>query len=233
MTSQTLAKSDPATAYQALKEQLKPRAHVNLGNVNEVCAQIHNARGDPAKKNYSIAAIARRLLEQGKGPSYNTLNAPGGRHFKVLIRAWAEADGAGMVRRHAEPTPGRDDGLLSKIDNEAVRGEVAFRLAEARRLVAVYNNLKSKANITIDQRLKDGTPLAQGKGDEPQLVEAEPLLNPVERQALLRALKPERLKLHDLTIEEDGAVMQRGRVVFETGFESGFAKLLTLVDRHG
>lgn len=233
MTSKTLAKSDPAAVYQSLKERLKPRAYANLDNVNEVCARIHNARGDPAKKDYSISAIARRLLEQGKGPSYNTLNAPGGSHFKVLIRAWAEVDGAGMVRRPAERTPGRDDELLSKIDNENVRGEVAFRLAEARRLVAVNNLLKSKANIIVDQRLKDGTALAQGKGDEPQLMEAEPILNPVERQSLLRAFKPERLKLHGMTIEEDGAVMQRGRVVFETGFESGFAKLLTLVNRHG
>jgi hypothetical protein len=220
------SQTGPAAVYQALKARLKARAYANLDNVNEVCAQIHEARGSAEKKDYSIATVARKLKASGKGPSYNTLNAPGGAHFKQLILAWAQSDGATMARPLVEPAPGSEDELLNKIDNEAVRNEVKILLVQARSILFKYNLLKSKANITVDMRVKDGTALAQGKGAAPQVLAPQPVLAPVEVAALKNALNPERLKSFGITIGEGGELLHRGRSIMETGFASGYKTVL-------
>src|SRR4051812_46616962 len=117
----------PDSVLADLKIKLKPRAHRNLDNVQRVCQEIH---ASTVAKDYSLATVGRALEHRKESPNYNTLKAPGGAHFKVLISAWAAWDGVGMGKRPRSAAP--DNGfseLLKKISEPALRSELGFLLA--------------------------------------------------------------------------------------------------------
>lgn len=211
----------PDEVLSDLKTKLKARAHRNLDNVQRVCREIHARSGT---KDYSLAAVGRALEARKETPSYNTLKAPGGAHFKKLIGAWAEWDGIGTSRlpRSSAPEGGFLE-LLKKIADPALRSELGFLLAEGRRHKAQLDSLKGMTTLTIDMRPKDGLPAA--RADVPALL-PPPALMDTEREALRRAIDEKRLKLKGLSVGPDGEILFNRKLLFDIGFASGLKKLL-------
>lgn len=213
----------PDAVLAELKGKLKPRAHANLENVHRVCREIHTGT---AAKDYSLVAVGRMLEHRKESPNYNTLKAPGGAHFKVLISAWATWDGVSMSKpaRSSAPDNGFSE-LLKKVTEPALRSELGFLLAEGRRHKAQLDALKGVTSLTIDMRPKDGLGLAQ-----PNVTAITPPapsdLVDTEREALRRAVDDKRLKQKGLTVGPDGEILLNQKVLFDVGFVSGLKKLL-------
>ena len=221
MSTATPPPPTPDIVLAELKLKLGNRAHANLDIVHDVCRSIHKQSG----KDYSLVTVGRKLAALHKGPSYNTLQAPSGRHFKTLISAWADHSGASMVKQaKPSPPPSSDDALLRKIEEPALRSEIGFRLAQGRRDRAELNTLKGVTVLTVDMRPTDG--LAHAQGNSPQIVDAAPRLLESERSALTTALDDSRLRRLGITIGEDGEFLLNGKVLFDVGFASGLQKLI-------
>lgn len=206
----------PETVLAELKAKLGTRAHQNLDNVHAVCRAISNEPGDPARKDYSLATIGKRLTQQQKGPSYNTLQTPTGGHFKTLIRAWADYQGALMVKHTIPRIPTADDELLRHIPDIALRSSVGFRLAQGRRALAELDLLKGKTTLTVDMRPKDGLPHAQGTSLLP--VEPSFVLSPSEREVIEKALDERHLDRFGITISGAGEYVVKDKALFGAGF---------------
>jgi len=218
-------KPTPDEVLANLKSKFGKRAHPNFDNVHEVCRAISAEPGAPERKDYSIATIGRRLEQLGRSPGYNTLNSPGGAHFRELIRAWAEDAGATMVKLPAKAAPKGDDDWLHKITDPDVRSEFSFRLAELRSTKAQLNTLLSKTNVPIDMRPKDGLPHAQGSAIRVLPPEGTKLLEH-ELEALRGALDERNRKRRHLEVGPEDQVAHKNETIFDPGFASGFAKLL-------
>jgi hypothetical protein len=222
----TPKRTNPATVLAALKARLKKRAHLNLDHVHAVCRAIHDGPGARGRKDYSLATVARQLEQQQVSPNYNTLKAPGGAHFKELIRAWAQWDGGDLVKPATPSAPaGAYEQLLRQIPDPALRSEIGFRLAEGRRSRAELDSLKGRTTLTIDLRPKDDRPSARAN-PEFQLVKPKPDLLESEREALTHALDDKHLQRCGLTVGPDGEIALGKRIVFQVGFLSGLRKLI-------
>ena len=217
-------KVNPETVIVALKARLKKRAHANLDNVHAVCRAIHEH--PVGRKDYSIATVARKLEQQKQSPSYNTLSAPGGAHFKELILAWAQWDGVDMAKPVVSSVPsGAYEELLRKISDPAVRSEIGFLLAEGRRNRMQLDAIKGIKTLTIDIRPKDGLPLARSNPEALPLA-IKPALLESELDALKNALDEKHLHRCGLVVGPDGEISLRKLVVFHVGFMTGLRKLI-------
>ena len=224
-------KTHPDTLLSELKARLHKRAHPNLDHVHAACRSIFEGPGTAGRKDYSTPTVARLLEAQGKSPNYNTLNSPGGSHFKALVRAWAQWDGTDILK---PPTPSTPEAchqhadLLRQIFNPAVRAEIGFLLADLRRTRGELNTLKARTTPTIDRRPKDGLPQAHSQPLALASTTTKPLLLETERHALQKALDPQYLRRLGLTPGPDGDISDNKTTLFPVGFLTGLQKLLDL-----
>jgi hypothetical protein len=238
----------PDQVLAELKAQLtSPRAHANLDLVQAACRAIYDRNSVP--KNYQGPSIIREMQglpagvlaaarkAGGSGPSLNTLRAKeGGKHFRDLIVAWRDHDTAAQIEtaRPILKAQARNEELLLRIDNLAVRTAIGNILADCERvkaesakLRAENNTLKTLSKTTIDMRPKDGAALARTPGGLELLAPPAPALLTSERSALSQAVESGYLKRMGLVIGPDGQIQAPdGRVLFAAGFVTGLTKLL-------
>lgn len=131
-------KINPDEVLVNLKSKFGKRAHRNLDTIHEICRKIHDGRG---QRDYSPTAVGAKSGAVG-GPKINTLLSPGGRHFRELIRAWAEFGGTTTAKPSARPAVAGDS-VLEAIDDPVIRSLIGPCLAELKRVKAELNLLKS------------------------------------------------------------------------------------------
>ena len=204
------AKQHPDAILAELKAKLGTRAKRNLDTLHKVCSEIHNSSAK--EKDYSLTVIGRRTEELG-GPALNTLHSKFGAHFRDLIKAWADYDGAPIKKPSIAVSPGRTEGLLTRISDPALRSLIAKELAKGAMASRELVVLKAQANAVVDNRPKE----AQGTGTA-LLIEPSAKLTSVQAEAIEIALDEKWQRSHGIVVGANGEVKVNGHRVFPSGF---------------
>jgi hypothetical protein len=207
----------PEDVLKRLSTGADPRRIRSLQIIHEVC----EAQRKHGSHDYSLTRIGRQSQQRG-GPSTAALGNPSGRAYRLLIAAH-QAEHAvprKKTRRHDA------DELLAGIRDPLQRA----------RIEQLRDEVRACRRQVIDlQRIANGTArVAMAKnGDAADARFIAPLslgLLPFERDALLRALDPQRLQRVGLLVEPRGRVETAdGDELFPVGFATGLQKLLALV----
>ena len=201
-----------------LKTQIGRRAHPKLLAIHEACGEI--ARG-PIPRDFSLVHVGKRAGKNG-GPALNTLYSPAGKHFGVLIRAWAAF--ASEAKRPASTQANRPLGttqaILDAIEDPVLRTLVGERLAELRRLRGEVNTLKATANLIIDRRPKGADSVT------PNQRPAQ--LTDTEWDALRTSISSDWLRRQGWKIGSDGEILtgNANKTVLPIGFYGAVQKLI-------
>lgn len=221
-------KVHPDELLVQLKGTTGKRAHRNLDLVHEVCREIFNS--DDAGKDYSLASVGRQTEKRG-GPALNTLYAPLGKHFRAVIKGWAEWDGTRATKASRPPTAANDhEEILRAIKDPVVCSLVGFRLAEARRWKAELDTIKANTQLVIDQRPRDGRATG-ARACVSQILGSSCDLLPTERDALEIVASEAWLTRNGLAEGADGEVVARnGVVVLPIGFLPAIRRIIGCED---
>ncbi len=220
------SKETPDEVLARLCDGADPRRVRSLRAIHDVC----EAQREHGSQDYSLVTIGRLARAKG-GPSVAALGNPAGRAYRLLIASHRDAYAVVPARK---PRQSDDvDALLVGVRDPLQRARIEQLRDEVRRLRDRVADLQRWANgaarVTIvrgeageaDRVMRDvGVPVA-------------PDLLPYEREALVRALEPRRLKGLGLTVGPTGRVeTDDGHELFATGFATGFQKLMSAFASH-
>lgn len=213
-------KAQPDEIWSRLETKGKnPRLIRNLTIIHEICREITN--GAPPR-DFSTAYVGR-ISQMRSGPSLNTLYSPKGKHFRHLIDDWAKHD-VSFAKKVIVKSPVLEatPGVMSKIEDPAVRSFVGLLSAENRRLRAEIIALKALSGGTpvIDMRPLASQSAFKLSGNSVPLTDDE-------RESLVNATSINWLKANRLKEGIRGELLNGdGGVVLSRGALTGIRKLL-------
>lgn len=210
-------KETPDEVLARLCDGADPRRVRSLRAIHAVC----EAQREHGSRDYSLATIGRLARTTG-GPSAAALGNPTGKAYRLLIASHRDAYAAAPRQRKRQSDD--VDALLVGIRDPLQRARIEQLRDEVRRLRVRAADLQRLANgaarVTV----------VRGEANEPDRVLQDvraPDLLPYEREALVRALEPRRLKALGLTAGPTGRVeTEDGHELFAAGFATGLRKLL-------
>lgn len=218
---------DAQLIFEDLKAQANARQAKSLSNLNEVL----KAQCAAGERNFSIAEIARLSIARG-GPSASTIRNKTGAVFRRLIEAWAAQAGAAMKvpvnpLAKANRVP-KDNELLSKLEDPALRAVFGQIIAERNRYRNELNTLKAHSNLVVDKR-----PARQFDQVAPNSsVQVLPALNlnDMEIEALKAAVSDAFFERSEWTVSPAGQVRNEdGREIYKHGYVNAIKKILNAV----
>lgn len=206
-----------------LKEGKSKTSQESLDKLNALL----EARYEAGEKDYSIATIGKVSKESG-GIGTVSIRNKTGEHFRRLIDAWATKASTTMKKppvahSRLNYTP-KDEELLQRLDDPALRAIFGQIIAQKKRLEAENRILKNQAEVIVDMR-PNKQPV------QTNAVEVMPsirgLLLESELNALKDAIDEGSLARKGLTKTPAGAIKDAdGQTLFKVGFANAIQKIL-------
>ncbi|WP_321920532.1 gamma-mobile-trio protein GmtX [Paraburkholderia tropica] len=211
----------PYEVLAALKSAANARKQRNLDIVHGVCEGLHRL----GSRDFSISTVGRKSQELG-GVSKDALYNRTSVDYRTLIGAWAKWSGSGMAKPTIPLRPLKEEDMLLKIPDPAVRAVFGAIVAERNRLRSEINLLKSQAEIVIDRRGWNGHTVPTVGGSTPGQAPASSILTAMEAEAVRKAISPQFLMDEGWREGQRGEIVNdRGRVLFDIGFVPALKKL--------
>lgn len=204
-----------------------PTKRRNLELIHAVCRE----RQELGSTDFSLKAIGEAVEARG-GPKVKALWNVQSADYRKLIESWQAFAGGPRLRELAKVRP--EDTLVRSIPDPATRIIVEKLVKERNALKAEVNILKSQTTLTIDRRPRAANRAAEVTADGAMTIEVQagPVLNPLEREALEHAISPALWGEEGWVEEKHGRVVKavpgstRTRTIFKPGFVSAVRKLL-------
>lgn len=214
---------------EGLKLDKSQRTKDSLDQLNYLLEARFNAK----EKDFSIATIGRASKSNG-GVGIVSIRNKSGKHFRLLIDAWATKANTTMKkppapqsRLHGTPS---DMDLLKRLDDPVLRAVFGQIIAEKNNLKRENNILKQNTEIVVDMRpnqVIDADEIHQGVTILPALRD---LLLKVDIEALEDAINEEKMAQRGWTVSKYGAVKDEyGRPLFKNGFVLAIQKVLAQI----
>jgi hypothetical protein len=217
---------DPHLIFEELVGQATKQQAKSLAVLHEVL-KAHEKTGS---RNFSIATIARLSVEAG-GPSASTIRNSGGFRFRQLIEAWAASVGTDRkapVKSKSQGVP-RDNELLRRIDDPALRAVFTQVLAERRRYLAELNLLKSQTDIVVDRR-PNVVEIPQESGSVQLLPSLKGVLSDMEITALRAAVSNDLFDRQGWVVTAAGQVKGDLGEIYKHGYVPAIRKILKEIE---
>ncbi|MGH2879229.1 MAG: gamma-mobile-trio protein GmtX [Solirubrobacteraceae bacterium] len=208
-----------------LLEELKARA---TGRKRATLDLIYGLLEKQAKSgvvDFSIATLGRLSTTAG-GPSTQAIRNKNGADYRRLIEAYAASQGT-TTKKPLSPTnrqhlPTRDEDLLKRIEEPALRAVIGSIIAERNRYLSENRILKAQAEIVVDCR-----PAQHEVSSAEVLPALGGLLTPMEREALEAAISEAFLTQKGWTPTANGRIKDEdGRTLYKPGYVSAIEKVL-------
>lgn len=206
-----------------LKEGKSKASQKSLDKLNALL----EARYEAGEKDYSIATIGKVSKESG-GIGTVSIRNKTGEHFRRLIDAWATKASTTMKKppvahSRLNHTP-KDEELLQRLDDPALRAIFGQIIAQKKRLEAENRILKNQAEVIVDMR-PNKQPVQTNAVDV--IPSFTGLLLGTELEALKDAIDECSLARKGLTKTPTGAIKDAdGQTLFKVGFANAIQKLL-------
>lgn len=206
-----------------LKEGKSKASQESLDKLN----LLLEARYEAGEKDYSIATIGKISKESG-GIGTVSIRNKTGEHFRRLIDAWATKANTTMKKppvahsrlNHAP----KDEELLQRLDDPALRAIFGQIIAQKKRLEAENRILKNQAEVIVDMRPNKQPVHTNTIQIMPSI---QGLLLESELDALKDAIDEASLAQKGLTKTPTGAIKDPdGQTLFKVGFAKAIQKLL-------
>ncbi|WP_435336752.1 gamma-mobile-trio protein GmtX [Acinetobacter sp. LH3_13] len=220
---------DVNTILEDLKSDKSQRTRDSLDKLNALLEAHFNA----GKKDYSIATIGR-ISEADGGVGTVSIRNKTGKHFRLLIDAWATKANTTMKKPLAPQSKQRgiprDMDLLQRLDDPALRAVFGQIIAERNKLKRENHILKNNAEINIDIRPNQVIHAEQVHQGVVVLPALNGLLLPSEIEALEDAINEQKIIQRGWTVSKYGAVKdEHERPLFKNGFVIAIKKVLDQV----
>ncbi|MCA4778313.1 hypothetical protein IF090_01405 [Acinetobacter towneri] len=220
---------DVNTILEDLKSDKSQRTRDSLDKLNALLEAHFNA----GKKDYSIATIGR-ISEADGGVGTVSIRNKTGKHFRLLIDAWATKANTTMKKPLAPQSKQRgiprDMDLLQRLDDPALRAVFGQIIAERNKLKRENHILKNNAEINIDIRPNQVIHAEQVHQGVAVLPALNGLLLPSEIEALEDAINEQKIIQRGWTVSKYGAVKdEHERPLFKNGFVIAIKKVLDQV----
>lgn len=220
---------DVNTILEDLKSDKSQRTRDSLDKLNALLEAHFNA----GKKDYSIATIGR-ISEADGGVGTVSIRNKTGKHFRLLIDAWATKANTTMKKPLAPQSKQRgiprDMDLLQRLDDPALRAVFGLIIAERNKLKRENHILKNNAEINIDIRPNQVIHAEQVHQGVAVLPALNGLLLPSEIEALEDAINEQKIIQRGWTVSKYGAVKdEHERPLFKNGFVIAIKKVLDQV----
>lgn len=220
---------DVNTILEDLKSDKSQRTRDSLDKLNALLEAQFNA----GKKDYSIATIGR-ISEANGGVGTVSIRNKTGKHFRLLIDAWATKANTTMKKPLAPQSKQRgiprDMDLLQRLDDPALRAVFGQIIAERNKLKRENHILKNNAEINIDIRPNQVIHAEQVHQGVAVLPALNGLLLPSEIEALEDAINEQKIIQRGWTVSKYGAVKdEHERPLFKNGFVIAIKKVLDQV----
>lgn len=217
---------NPVKIFEALYANSRPQKQRSLAIIQEVCLELHKL----GSLDFTLATVGR-LSEKRGGLAQRTLYNAQSNDFKTLIRAWASFSCIPKATKNDHKhrdNHGDDFGLISKINDPAMRVLLGQIVAERNQLKSENKLLKSQANVVIDRRVLPGHINITPEGKVIQILENADLSG-MEKASLELAISANFFKQEGWTEGANGEIINSsGRKIFEIGFANAIRKILSV-----
>lgn len=212
-----------------LKAGKTAKTQQSLDKLSETLCNYYE-RGE---RDFSITTIGRLSAEDG-GVGYESIRATANKHYRDLIKAWAEKAKTTTKKPLSSQSRSRrvpqDNQLLERIPDPALRVLFGQIIAERNRYRTQLNTLKNQVEIVIDKR-----PVRQFEASVEPSVELLPSLKSIvsdnEIKALRFAASDECMDRQGWRVTKAGQVKDElGEEIFPRGFMTGLQKLVGEVE---
>jgi len=213
---------DPKKLLDKLKATASIRKQHTLELIHEILER-QTALGD---RDFSIANIGRLSSQKG-GPSPQAIRNKGGEDYRRLIEAWAASYSTTTKKPLSQGsrnvTPGRDEDILKRIEDPALRAVVGAIIAERNRYLQELRVVKGQMEIIIDRR-----PAACEVQKPVELLPSlSGILTESEREALEHAVSDKLIGERGWEVFPNGRVKdQNGRHLYKPGYITALKKVL-------
>lgn len=212
---------DPTALLDELKARATERKRVTL----DLIYGLLEKQAKSGVTDFSIATLGRLSTAAG-GPSTQAIRNKNGADYRRLIEAYAAWRGA-TTKKPLSPTnrqhlPTRDEDLLKRIEEPALRAVIGSIIAERNRYLSENRILKSQANIVVDCRP------AKPENSRVELLPAlDGVLTTMEREALHAAISEPFLTQQGWSRAANGRIKDAdGRTLYKPGYISAIEKVL-------
>lgn len=217
---------DPEVIFEDLMAKANAQQKKSLTVLNGVLAEHYKA----GEKNFSIAEIARLSVAKG-GPSTSTIRNKTGLCFRQLIEVWAAKAGMSMKKpinpRLKSNSVPKDNELLQRIDDPALRGVFGMIIAERNRYRNELNTLKGQSDFVIDLRPMKVPPPVQTTQEGVEVIPSlRGILNDSEVEALKSAVDDVFLEKQGWTVGKAGQVRGEFGPLYKHGYVHAIKKIL-------
>lgn len=205
-----------------LKAGASPRKRKTLDLLNTVL----DKQAKSGVRDFSIATIGRLSAAAG-GPTAQSIRNRGGKDYRRLIEAWAASQGT-TPKKPLSPTnrqqiPRRDEDMLKRIADPALRAVVGNLIAERNRYKSQVRLLQEKNDAIMDRRSARHT----SPGAVEVLPSLEGLLTDMEREALEEAISDNMLQQRGWSAQDNGRIKdEHGRPLYKPGYVTAIKKIL-------
>lgn len=212
---------DPAVLLDELKSLASKRKRTTL----DLIYGLLEKQAKSGVADYSIATLGRLSTAAG-GPSTQAIRNKNGADYRRLIEAYAASQGA-TTKKPLSPTnrqhlPTRDEDLLRRIEEPALRAVIGSIIAERNRYLSENRILKARTEIVVDCR-----PANRATSPVEVLPTLRGLLTPMEREALEEAISEPFLTRQAWSRAANGRIKDEdGRVLYKPGYVSAIEKVL-------
>ncbi|MBA5639478.1 alpha/beta hydrolase [Duganella sp. LX20W] len=211
-----------------LDKSLRADKAEKLRRLHSLCEKEFERHSSGAR-DFSLANMSKVAESAGLFRARTIYNAQSV-DYANLVKAWEAHNGTTNTRKNnkvVEPLKDKYD-FLAKIEDQALRSLCRIAFSERDKLKAELNLLKSQTVVTVDMR-----PI--GMHTRTSYVTADSNVKAIElsdseHKALSAAIDPATLARKGWSIGEAGEIIdERRRFVFNPGFATGLAKLLSKI----
>lgn len=212
---------DPAALLDELKARASKRKRVTL----DLIYGLLEKRANSGITDFSIATVGRLSTAAG-GPSTQAIRNKNGADYRRLIEAYAASLGR-TTKKPLSPTnrqhlPTRDEDLLKRIEEPALRAVIGSIIAERNRYLSENRILKARTEIVVDCR-----PANSATSRMEVLPALRGPFTPMEREALEAAISETFLTQQGWARAANGRIKdENGRTLYKPGYVSAIEKLL-------
>lgn len=204
-----------------------PRSNkaATLKSLHEICRNQYQHQSQSASMlNFGLSTIGRICEACGLFKARVLYNAAS-KDYVALITAWAAFSGTMSVKAPKEPKKLSSHQYLMRIEDPAIRSLMQSTIAERDDLLAKVNLLKSRMQITIDQRPLGATIATHSP--PVAILEAKAQLTESERESLEKAISKEFLDQEEWREGSHGEITNRtGRTLYDVGYVTAIRKIL-------